>query len=337
MNVLFVVSECMPFASTGGLAEVAGSLPKELKKLGINIKVIMPLYKRIIKDFNNDLVFVGETNIKLSWRKQYCGLYMALRDDVEYYFIDNKYYFDRDELYSHYDDSERFAFFSVAIFDCLNIMKFHPQIIHCHDHQSALVPVYLDLLKKEGKMLDVKTVFTIHNIEYQGIYDPLILEDVLGIDEKYLEILLYNDKINLLKGAIVCADLVTTVSPRYAREITTAAYASGLHYITNTNRQKLIGILNGINYDYYDPMKDEVLIKNYNYDNIDDKVYNKRAIQKAFSLEINDKKPIFAVISRLASHKGIDLIIDKMEEMMKENMQFIVLGIGESTCFNYYF
>lgn len=329
MNVLYVVSESRPFIATGGLAEVAGSLPIELKKLGVNIKVIMPLYKEIIKNFNNDLVFVGETTIKLSWRKQYCGLYMSLHNGVEYYFVDNKFYFDRDELYSHYDDGERFAFFSLAIFDCLNIMKFHPQIIHCNDHQTALVPVYLDLMKKEGKMLDVKSIFTIHNIEYQGIYDPIILGDVLGIDEQYEEILLYNYQLNLMKGAIVTADLITTVSPRYAREITTAAFASGLHYITNTNRQKLIGILNGIDYDYYNPATDDIILNKYDFSTIDKKLLNKKATQKAFNLTVDESKPLFAIISRLATHKGIDLIIDKVDELMKTEAQLIVLGVGE--------
>ena len=329
MNVLYVVSESTPFAATGGLAEVAGSLPRELKKTGICLKVIMPLYKRVIQNFSNDLIFVGETTIKLAWRKQYCGLYMILYKDVEYYFIDNKFYFDRDELYSHYDDGERFAFFSQAIFDCLHIMKFHPQIIHCNDHQSALVPIYLDLMKKDGKMHEVKSIFTIHNIEYQGIYDPIILGDIFGIDEKYLDILLYNDKINLLKGAIVCADLITTVSTRYSREITTSAYACGLHYITNTNRKKLIGILNGIDYDVYNPETDSTLKKNYTTETINDKSINKLNLQKSFNLNESKDTAIIAVISRLAGHKGIDLLIEKVHEIMKLNTQLVILGVGE--------
>lgn len=330
MNVLFVASECMPFAATGGLAEVAGSLPKALKKLGANIKVIMPLYKTIIKQYSEKIIFVGETITKLAWRKQYCGLYRLDYDGIDYYFVDNKFYFDRDQLYSHYDDGERFAFFSKAIFDCLAMMEFNPDIIHCNDHQTALIPVYLDLMKKKGKMLHTKSIFTIHNIEYQGKYDESMLHDVFDIDQEYKEIIQYNQQINLMKGAIVCADRVTTVSPRYAREITTAKYASGLHHIINANQQKLIGILNGIDTSIYNSATDESIVKRYSFKTIQDKKENKLALQRAFNLNQQSDVCLIAIISRLATHKGMDLIVEIVDEVMKQEVQMVVLGLGET-------
>lgn len=330
MKVLFVVSECMPFIATGGLAEVAGSLPKELKKQGVNIKVIMPLYKKMIEKYQNELIYVGSTTVQLAWRNLYCGLFKMKYDGIDYYFVDNQYYFNRDQIYGHYDDGERFAFFSKSIFDCMNLMKFYPNIIHCHDHQTALVTVYLDLLKKKGTLMDIKSVFTIHNIEYQGRYDYKFLTDVLGIDERYCSILEYKDCINVMKGAIVCSDLVTTVSPRYAREISTARYAFGLEHIINMNRQKIIGILNGINYSFYNSKTDEEIVKNYDFKTIELKKENKRALQKSFNLNRDDEACLISIISRLVTHKGIDLVVDKLDEMMQSNIQLIILGVGES-------
>lgn len=330
MNVLFVVSECMPFSVTGGLAEVAGSLPKALKKQGVNIKVIMPLYKKTWHTFHDELKFVGKTTTKLAWRSQYCGLFTLKRDGISYYFVDNKYYFDRDNLYGHYDDGERFAFFSKTIFDCIPLMKFIPDIIHCHDHQTGMVCIYLDLLKRNQQFLHTKSIFTIHNIEYQGKYDLAILGDVFDIPSQYRDIVAYNNLINVMKGAIVCADLVTTVSPRYAREITTIKYGAGLHHIINANQQKLIGILNGINTQFYNSNTDDAIVQKYNLKTINDKIYNKRAMQKAFNLEENDEVCLISIISRLATHKGMDLIVDAIDEMMQENIQVIVLGLGET-------
>ncbi|HKM29436.1 MAG TPA: glycogen/starch synthase [Bacilli bacterium] len=331
-KILYVTSECKGFAVTGGLAEVAGSLPKAIMQANKNyrVKVLMPLYKTIRENYASELSLVGSTTVVLAWRSVYCGVYTLKKDGVEYYFIDNKYYFDRDQLYGYFDDGERFAYFSKAVFAAMEIMKFYPNIIHTNDWHTALVNVYLDVLyKKQGYLMDIKSVFTIHNIEYQGIYDKFFLENVIGIGEMYTGIVEYKGLINLVKGAIVCSDVVTTVSPRYAKEITTTAYAVGLEHIIRINNQKLIGIINGIDTEFYNPMTDKALKYNYGVENFEEKLKNKRELQKSLGLEVNDKTCIISVITRLASHKGIDLIIERFNEIMQENVQFVMLGTGE--------
>lgn len=332
-KVLFAVSECQKFAVTGGLAEVSLILPKEIMKAKktYSVSVIMPLYKKIREKYEKSLTFLGKTEVTLAWRKLYCGVFKLKFEGVDYYFIDNKYYFERDNLYGHYDDGERFAFFSKSIFDVFEIIGFVPNIIHAHDWHTALVPIYLDILfKKEGKYLDIKSVFTIHNIEYQGVFGKEFLEDVLGIDKRYDEILDYNGCVNLMKGAIVCADKITTVSSRYAREISTAQYACGLEHIIRQNINKISGIVNGINEELYNPRCDETLKKTYDVDTFDNKLENKEALQRALNLEINHYIPVICMITRLATHKGIDLVIDKFDEIMALDVEFVMLGTGES-------
>lgn len=331
LKVLFVTSECRPFAATGGLADVSGSLPQALKAQGVDVRVVMPLYKTVLDHYEQELKFIDKTYIKLAWREQYCGVFSLKRNGITYYFIDHKFYFYRDGLYGHYDDGERFAYFSKAIFSLIDLVGFRPQIIHANDHQSALVPVYLDQYKRKAELLDIKSIFTIHNINYQSVYGMEILGDVFDLPAEYKEIVEYSGNINLMKAAIVCADLVTTVSPRYAREICTAKYARGLEYIVNSNRQKLVGILNGIDYAMYNPETDPNLYKNYDYETLVlGKKANKKAIQRALGLEVDDKACLIVSISRLSPLKGMDLVIDRFHEIMQKPVQFIILGVGES-------
>ena len=331
-KILYVTSECKGFAVTGGLAEVAGSLPQAIMAAnkGYKVKVLMPLYKVIQEAYASELTFIASTTVVLAWRSVYCGIFTLKKDNVEYYFVDNKYYFDRDQLYGFYDDGERFAYFSKSVFAAMEIMKFYPDVIHTNDWHTALVNVYLDILyKKQGYLMDIKSVFTIHNIEYQGIYDKFFLENVVGIDEMYTSILEYNGLINFMKGAIVCSDMVTTVSPRYAKEISTNAYACGLEHIIRINNQKIVGIINGIDTDFYNPLTDKALKYNYDINSFGEKAHNKRELQKSLGLESNDNACLISVISRLASHKGMDLIIEKFNDIMQENVQFVLLGTGE--------
>ncbi|HNZ50233.1 MAG TPA: glycogen/starch synthase [Bacilli bacterium] len=330
-NILFVVAECANFVATGGLAEVAGSLPKAIMKTNraYKVRVMMPLYKTIADKYQGKLKFLGETTVVLAWRRLYCGVFTLKLNGVDYYFIDNKYYFDRDLIYGHYDDGERFAFFSKSIFETFNIIGFVPNIIHTHDWHTALVNIYLDLLyKKHGLLTDIKSLFTIHNIEFQGIFDLPFLEDIIGVDKQYQEVLEYNGLVNLVKGAIVCSDLVSTVSPRYAREITTAMYASGLEHITRTNGQKIVGVINGIDVDFYNPNLDSALPVNYSAETFSNKLQNKQALQRGLNLLIDANTCVISMISRLTSQKGVDLVIDKLDEIMKENVQFVLLGKG---------
>ncbi|MGI6710047.1 MAG: glycogen synthase GlgA [Bacilli bacterium] len=331
-RILFAVAECQPFIATGGLAEVAGSLPKAIMASNTNYKVevIMPLYRGILEKYGKKLKFLGKSQIQLAWRKLYCGLFRMVYEGVTYYFIDNKYYFDRDNIYGHYDDGERFAFFSKSVIDVLPLLTNQPDVIHTHDWHTALVNIFLDILyKKEGKYMDIKSVFTIHNIEYQGRFGEHILEDVFGISKKYTDLLMYNGDINLVKGAIVCSDLITTVSPRYAREIALSQYACGLEYIIRLNSSKIVGIINGINTEFYNPMTDQSINANFDIDSIEKRKENKKALQMGLDLEVNDDICIISIISRLASHKGIDLILDKFHEIMLDNVQVIILGKGD--------
>ena len=331
-KVLFVTAECSGFAPVGGLAEVAGSLPQAImaEDKNFEVKVVMPLYKKIMDEYHKDLVFVGEGSIVLAWRSQYVGVFTLKKNGVDYYFVDNKYYFDRFGIYGHFDDGEKFAFFSKSIFEVMRIIDFYPNIIHANDWHSALVNIYLDILyKKEGTYMDIKSIFTIHNLEYQGIFGLEFLEDVIGIDRKYQEIIEYNGLVNLMKGAIVCSDLVTTVSPRYAREIATTQFGWGLENIIRMNKHKVIGIINGIDYDSYNPYTDKAIYQNYDIDSFDKKKDNKARLQAELGLEVTPFLPTLSVISRLVSQKGIDILIEAIQGLVDLGGQVIILGTGD--------
>ena len=341
-KVLYVASECSGFIATGGLAEVAGSLPQAIanSSKSYRVKVVMPLYKAVSEKYRSDLKFVGSTTVNLAWRELYVGVFSLKKENIEYYFVDNKYYFDRDNAYGYYDDGERFAYFSKSIFAVMELTKFYPNIIHCNDWHTALTNVYLDVLyKKQGLLMDIKSVFTIHNIEYQGVYEIPFLTDVIGIDSQYQGILEYNGLINLVKGAIVCSDIVNTVSPRYSREIATSSYSCGLDYIVRLNNNKIYGIINGIDVDFYNPETDTSIYKNYSLATLEDKKANKVELQKEYGLDQNPDVCLVAIISRLAGHKGIDIVLEKFEAMMGENVQFVVVGTGAEhyeNSFNYF-
>lgn len=331
LKVLYVASEAAPFITTGGLGEVAGSLPKSLKeKYGeeIDIRIILPLYQNIWD--RSGFEFLGKTTVPLVWRQQYCGIYKKIVNSVTYYFIDNEYYFKRNESYGHFDDGERFAFFSKAVLFCLPMLNFFPHIIHANDWQTSLVSIYLKTIYfNSPEYRDIKTVLTIHNIEYQGIYDMSIAEDVLGLYGNEKSIIEYDGKINLLKGAIESSDIVSTVSESYSKEIFDDYYAFGLAPIISRNAHKIRGILNGIDTGFYNPQTDSSLFENYSAENIQNKYVNKSNLQLMANLPQDPSVPVIAVISRLVKHKGFDLIINGIEEILKEKVQFIVLGKGD--------
>ena len=334
-KILFIGAEAMPFAATGGLGDVLGSLPLAISKAGgeeVDVRVVLPLYGAVSEAWRKQMTLEVEYEVALAWRKQYCGIYRLSKDGVTYYFIDNEYYFKRDTLYGCFDDGERFAFFCKAAIDMLGVIGFYPDVIHAHDWQAALSLIYLDRKYRQIRGYEhIKTIFTIHNIEYQGKYDFWILGDVFELGENDRSIVEYDGCINLMKGAIVSANIVSTVSPRYAEEICTPEYAHGLHPILRENQAKLCGILNGIDYEYYNPEKDPCIAKSFTWQTIDDKTENKAALQKETGLPIRSDVPMLAVISRLASHKGLDLISEIMYNILQENdVQFVVLGKGES-------
>ena len=330
MKVLFASSEAYPFAMSGGLADVAGALPKALRKRFVGCRIILPLYGTISEELRNKMSFVCSVTVPVSWRRQYCGVFEAHVDGVIYYFIDNQFYFKRDSLYGHYDDAERFAFFSRAVLEVLPHIDFKPDIIHCNDWQTALIPVYLDAFYKGAEFYkDIKTVFTIHNIQYQGQYGGEILGDVLGLPEERRGIVEYGDCINFMKGAIQCADKVTTVSPTYANEILSPYYSHGLDGILKQFTYKTTGIVNGIDVDVYNPETDKLIYKNFSVEDISGKAVNKASLQKELGLPQNPDTPLIGIVTRLVKHKGIDLVKCVFEEIVNQDVQFAVLGSGE--------
>jgi len=333
-KILFVGAEVMPFAATGGLGDVMGSLPTAIRSADENcdVRVVMPLYSAIKDEWRAKMETVASFEVKLAWRRAYCGVKSLVKDGVTYYFIDNEYYFARKALYGEFDDGERYAFFCMAVLEMMDKIGFYPDILHAHDWQSALSVVYLNcLFRWRREYQNIKTVFTIHNIEYQGYYSKDILYDVFALGNDCYSLLEYNGCVNLMKGAIVCADIVSTVSPRYADEIRTEGYSHGLHYIINQNYHKLRGILNGIDYDYYNPEKDNVIAANFSADELSGKATDKKELQKALGLPENAETPLLAIISRLAAHKGLDLIAEMVYNLLENNdVQLVVLGKGEA-------
>lgn len=331
MKILFAASEAAPFIATGGLGEVAGSLPKALKEKyhdTVDIRIILPLYQSIHD--RKGFEFIGKTIIDLAWRKQYCGVFKKTVNNVTYYFIDNEYYFKRSECYGHFDDGERFGFFSKAVLSILPIIDFFPDVLHVNDWQTSLIPVYLKTdFRGYDNYRDIKTILTVHNIEYQGMFDINIAEDVLGLYDDTKSIVEFNGSVNFLKGAMETSDIISTVSESYSKEIFDDYYAHGLTPVIKRNTSKVRGILNGIDMDYYNPATDRSLFENYNVKDVKGKYVNKLNLQLMTRLPQDENIPIIAIISRLVWHKGFDLIIDGIEDLLKERVQFIILGKGD--------
>ena len=334
MNILFATSECAPFIKTGGLADVAGALPKALAARGHDVRVILPLYEGIGGDWRSKMEFLRCYHVTLGWRSPYCGIFELKQDGVTYWFVDNEYYFKRASLYGHYDDGERFAYFSRAVVESMGQLDWYPDVIHCNDWQTALVPIYLlEERHRIPQLYNAKSVYTIHNIEYQGRYGSQVLQDLLGLNAGYFNehMLAYHGDVNLMKGAIYAADYVTTVSPTYAEELQFGFYAHGLEGVVADNRHKLRGILNGIDTDVYDPSSDKGLAKNFSLKKLQGKAACKAALQQAASLVENPDIPIIGCVSRLVSHKGFDLVNATIHDIMGMDVQMVVLGTGDWT------
>lgn len=337
MKVLFVTSEAVPFSKTGGLADVSHALPLALIEAGIDVRIITT------KSFEENINYTNpqllkEFNVQLGWRNQYCGLIKVVHNKIPYYFIDNEYYFKRNQLYGEYDDGERFLFFSSAVLESINYMDdFIPDIIHMNDWHSGAISI---LLKENyyKNLENVKTIFTIHNLRFQGIFDKFLLTDMLGISENQFSdgTLEFYGNINLMKGAINNSDIVTTVSPTYSREIMTDFFGENLHNVLKSNEYKVFGILNGIDQKIYNPQNDSFINSNYDISSINKKFENKRFIQEKLSLETNPSAPVISMISRFDEMKGFDLIIKVFDELMDENIQMIILGVGESKYENFF-
>ena len=332
MNILFASSEVAPFIKTGGLADVAGSLPQALARMGHDVRVILPLYERVGEEWRSQMTYLQNYNVHLAWRTPYCGLFELQKDGVTYYFVDNEYYFKRWDVYGHFDDAERYAFFSRAVIETPGHVGFCPDVIHCNDWQTALVPIYLlEERQRVPELMGAKSVFTIHNIEYQGRYGRDLLVDIFGLSDSYFNegMLAYYGDINLMKGAIIASDYVTTVSPTYAEELRYDFYAHGLAGVVAGNAHKIRGILNGIDVERYDPWHDKRLPKLFSAKQLKGKKECKAALQEMAGLEQNPDAPIIGCVSRLVSHKGFDLVVEGIHDIMGTGAQMVVLGTGE--------
>lgn len=333
MKILFVSSEAAPFAKTGGLGDVAGSLPVSLCEKGADCRVIVPLYRTISEKYRQKMEYIAHIYVDIAWRKQYCGIFSLKYNNCIYYFVDNEFYFGGDKPYDYIHlDCEKFVFFSKAVLSLLPTIDFCPDVIHCNDWQSAAVPVLLDTFRNNPFYGGIKTVMTVHNLKFQGRWDLNGIKDVMGISDYYFteDKLEYYKDANLLKGGLVYADMITTVSKSYAEEIKTPEYGEGLDGLLRAKSKRLKGIVNGISYDEWNSGTDEKIYENYGVRNfVSKKRKNKTHLQELLNLPIDENKFVIGMVSRLTEQKGFDLVADAMERLCLLGAQIIVLGTGE--------
>ncbi len=330
MKVLFVAAEAFPFAKTGGLADVVGSLPAALRRLGVDARVIMPCYGQDPHAYAN-MSRLQKVMVTLSWRYQYCELKRLDYRAVPFYFIENPYYFHRSGLYGFYDDAERFAFFCRAVLQSLSSLDFIPDILHCHDWHTGPVSVFLrSHYAADPLCRKIKTVFSIHNILYQGNFPREILEDLLELDESYFTVsaLEFYGQVSFLKGGLVFSDYLTTVSPSYAQEIQQPGYGYGMEGILQQRSAQLRGIVNGIDRTAYNPATDPDIFVNYR-SSLSKKQQNKLLLQEQLGLKKDGEVPLCAFINRMVEQKGVDLIVEGLAELLGTGIQLVFLGTGE--------
>ena len=334
MKVLFAASECVPFVKTGGLADVVGALPKRLRDLGVDVRVMLPMYSAIEPKWREKMEHVLFFYVNLGWRRQYVGVEKLVYDGITFYFIDNEQYFGRNYIYGYgADEGERFAYFCRAVLESLPLIDFVPDVIHCNDWQTGLIPPMLDIqYRKLEQYKDVKTVFTIHNLKYQGLFQIDDIEEMVSLGELAYtaDSLEFYGMCSFIKGGIVFADHITTVSPTYAQEIQTAYYGERLDGLLRARADSLTGILNGIDTVEYDPETDKAIAVNYTADTFEKKAGDKIALQRQLGLQENADAPIIAMVTRLNSQKGLDLVERVLAEIMSTGAQMVVLGMGES-------
>lgn len=332
MKILFAVSECVPFIKSGGLADVAGSLPKELQNLGTDVRVILPNYGAIPETYKKKMKKVKDFTVQVGWRNQYCGLFELVFNGVTYYFVDNEYYFKRDQLYGFFDDGERFSFFNRAVLEAIAHLEFFPDVIHCHDWHTGMIPFLyrVEYAKRDGYEF-IRTVFTIHNLQFQGIFPKGILEDLLGLSTKYFneDQLEFYGNVNFMKAGLVSADIITTVSPSYLKEIQTAYFGEKLDGLLRKRGSDIRGIVNGIDDAVYNPETDPSLLQTYDSSNVSLKIENKLFVQEFLGLPQDEDIPLLVMITRLTKQKGLDLVKAVFHEIMAEKIQLVVLGTGD--------
>ncbi|MBR4539185.1 MAG: glycogen synthase GlgA [Clostridia bacterium] len=338
MKILFTASECVPFIKTGGLADVVGALSPVLAEKGNDVRVILPLYSAIPEAYVNQMKHELDFEVDLGWRKQYCGIESLVYNGVTYYFVDNKYYFGRSYIYGMGgDEHERFGFFCRGVLNCLPLIGFQPDIIHANDWQSGMIPALLRIQYSQLPFFSsIRTVYTIHNLQYQGIFGIQDVQDVLSLGDEYYT----DDKLecygcaNFMKAGLVYADEITTVSPSYAEEIQTAYYGERMDGLLRARKDHLSGVLNGIDIIEYDPEHDPLIPARFTVDDLSGKVACKKALQEELGLDVEADTPIIAIISRLSNQKGLDLVDRVISEIMDEKVQLVVLGMGDAKYVN---
>ena len=334
MKILFTASECVPFVKTGGLADVVGALGPVLAGQGHDVRVILPLYSAIAQKWQDQMEYLLDFEVQLGWRRQYCGVQTLKKDGVTYYFLDNKYYFGRPYIYGlGGDEYERYGFFCRAALNLLPLINYAPDVLHAHDWQSGMIPALLKIQYAHLPFYaDIRTMYTIHNLQYQGIFGIKEVQDVLGLGDD----LFTSDKLecygcaNFMKAGLVYSDVITTVSPSYAEEITTAYYGERMDGLIRARRDSLYGVLNGIDVDEYNPETDPLIHKSYTADSLEVKVENKMQLQRDLGLEVNGDIPLIAMVGRLSNQKGLDLVDCVLGDIMNEDVQLVVLGMGEA-------
>ncbi|MCY8866249.1 glycogen synthase GlgA [Bacillus spizizenii] len=340
MKVLFAVSECIPFVKSGGLADVAGALPKALARLGNEVAVMLPKYSQIPERWKKRMEKTAECTVAVGWRQQYCGIEHMAEGDVNYYFIDNEYYFNRDSLYGHYDDGERFAFFSRAVLEAAEAVNIQADIVHTHDWHTAMVNYLLkEEYRKHPFYEQMRSILTIHNLQFQGIFPPDVTHDLLGLemDHFHYERLEYNGFVNFMKAGIIAADHVTTVSPTYRNEILTPYYGEQLEQVLRYRENDVTGILNGIDDTFYQPKSDPYIETHYDSEHLACKEENKTKLQRRMGLPERSDIPLISMVTRLTKQKGLDLVRRIMHELLEEqDIQLVVLGTGEREFEDYF-
>ncbi len=330
LKVLYVASECAPFAITGGLGDVIESLPFAIKKKKVDARVILPKYGNIPAELKKEMVHIKSFSVPVGWRNQYAGLEVFEYRGITYYFLDNEMYFKRDGIYGYFDEAERFSFFCRGVLESLPYMEdFHPDILHCNDWHTALVPLFLKEFYQDKPLYQkIKTVFTIHNLKFQGVFSVAV-DDILGLDSSFgnQEALEFYGKVNFMKAGIIYADKVTTVSETYAQEIKTPYFGENLDGILRKYEDKLLGIINGIDYNKYNPETDSHIYVNYRTA-VAKKEQNKALLQDNLNLPVKDV-PLLGMVTRLTRQKGLDLLVYMLDELMSLDVQLIILGMGE--------
>ncbi|OQB23509.1 MAG: Glycogen synthase [Firmicutes bacterium ADurb.Bin182] len=333
MKVLYAASECVPFVKTGGLADVAGTLPLFLKERGADIRVILPKYRQIECEWKQNMKPVCSFELHLGWRKQYCGIESIEKDGVTFYFVDNEFYYARDSVYgSGGEDAERFSFFCRAVLEALPLLDFMPDILHLNDWHTGMIPV---LLKTQYKKLpayaDIKTVFTIHNLRYQGIFDWMHTDDLLSLGGELFspEHIEFYGKINFMKGGIAFSDAITTVSPSYAKEIMSSQFGEGLDGPLRSRASALKGILNGLDNKLHDPLTDPYLPSRYSCEDLSGKAECKRHLQERLGLAPRADVPLIGMVTRLTRQKGMGIVEIALEDIMGLDVQMAVIGSGD--------